>query len=117
MQYNFIEPLETHLANINELPAWCRVLEDEDWQFLKRFLLASGSLKEMARQYGVSYPTVRIRLDRLIAKVEAVESQPKGDAFSHYVAGLLAEGSVSKSVAKRLLAEHRKSVSKESSDG
>ncbi|MFR7651786.1 MAG: DUF2089 family protein, partial [Eggerthella lenta] len=31
-------------------------LDDEDVAFVKRFLLASGSLKEVARQYGVTYP-------------------------------------------------------------
>ena len=34
--------------------------------FIKKFLLASGSLKEVAGLYGVTYPTVRLRLDRLI---------------------------------------------------
>ena len=41
------------------LPPWMTDLEEEDWAFAKRFLLASGSLKEVAAQYGVSYPTVR----------------------------------------------------------
>ena len=48
------------------VPAWMAALEDEDGTFIKKFILASGSLKEMAAQYGVSYPTVRLRLDRLI---------------------------------------------------
>ena len=48
------------------IPEWMADLEDEDVTFVKKFLLASGSLKEMARQYGVTYPTVRLRLDRLI---------------------------------------------------
>ncbi|MSQ94547.1 MAG: DUF2089 family protein [Gemmataceae bacterium] len=47
---------------------WIDLLEDEDVAFLKRFVLASGSLKELAEAYGLSYPTVRLRLDRLIAK-------------------------------------------------
>ena len=45
---------------------WIVNLDDEDVSFIKRFLLASGSLKEMARQYEVTYPTVRLRLDKLI---------------------------------------------------
>ena len=39
-------------------------------EFIKKFMLASGSLKEMARQYGVTYPTVRLRLDKLIQKIK-----------------------------------------------
>ena len=40
------------------IPEWIVNLDDEDVSFIKRFLLASGSLKEMARQYEVTYPTV-----------------------------------------------------------
>ena len=50
------------------MPVWMAELEDEDLAFIKKFLLASGSLKEVASLYGVSYPTVRLRLDRLIQK-------------------------------------------------
>lgn len=53
---------------IEIVPEWMVNLEDEDVVFIKKFLLASGSLKEVARQYGVTYPTVRLRLDRLIQK-------------------------------------------------
>lgn len=53
---------------IEIVPEWMRNLEEEDVVFLKKFVLASGSLKEIASQYGVTYPTVRLRLDRLIQK-------------------------------------------------
>ena len=54
----------------NGASGWMAALAEEDRHFLKRFLLASGSLKALAAEYGVSYPTVRSRLDRLIAKEE-----------------------------------------------
>lgn len=41
----------------------------EHQRFIEIFLLASGSLKEIAAQTGVSYPTVRARLDRIIAEL------------------------------------------------
>lgn len=50
-------------------PIWMSELEEEDTVFIKKFILASGSLKEVAAQYGVTYPTVRLRLDRLIQKL------------------------------------------------
>ncbi len=57
------------------LPALSR-LAREDQEFALAFILRSGSLKEMARLYGVSYPTVRNRLDDLIAHLGAtIESQ------------------------------------------
>ena len=65
------------------LPALSR-LGDEDQQFALAFILGSGSLKEMAKRYGVSYPTVRNRLDDLIARLSAItetpEKQAAGDA-------------------------------------
>lgn len=45
-------------------------LEIEEQRFVELFVLASGSLKEMARVLGVSYPTVRNRLDRLIENLQ-----------------------------------------------
>lgn len=50
---------------IEIVPEWMINFEDEDLVFIKKFLLVSGSLKEMAVQYGVTYPTVRLRLDKL----------------------------------------------------
>ena len=44
------------------IPEWMANLDDEDVTFIKNFLLVSGSLKEAAAMYGVTYPTVRLRL-------------------------------------------------------
>ena len=59
---------------MTSIPEWMEGLEDEDLSFIKKFVLASGSLKEVASVYGVSYPTVRLRLDRLIQKIQLAES-------------------------------------------
>ena len=87
----------------NELPEWVKGLADEDWQFVKRLLLASGSLKDVAQQYGISYPTVRIRLDRLIEKVHILDGQKAKTKFHQQVQLLVAEGRLDVSVAKTLL--------------
>lgn len=58
---------------IEVVPGWMAQLEEEDVAFIKRFVLASGSLKQIAGEYGVTYPTVRLRLDRLIQKIELGE--------------------------------------------
>ena len=58
---------------VEVVPEWMSGLEDEDVNFIKNFLLSSGSLKEIAGQYGVTYPTVRLRLDRLIQKIRLTE--------------------------------------------
>ncbi|WP_394325568.1 DUF2089 family protein [Methanosarcina barkeri] len=54
--------------NIDKIPRWILDLELEDISFIKNFILSSGSLKEVAKIYDVSYPTVRLRLDKLIQK-------------------------------------------------
>ncbi len=48
------------------VPSALMRLSGEQQEFVRQFVLASGSLKEMANLLGVSYPTVRARLDRLI---------------------------------------------------
>ena len=47
---------------LDKIPQWMLALEEEDAAFLKNFLMKSGSLKDIAKLYGVSYPTVRLRL-------------------------------------------------------
>lgn len=54
-------------------------LPPDDQRFVLDFVLCSGSLKEMARRMGLSYPTVRNRLDELIARLEALDPNLKTD--------------------------------------
>ena len=61
------------------LPALSR-LGDEDQQFALAFIRRSGSLKEMAKLYGVSYPTVRNRLDDLIARLNRIAEMHEKEA-------------------------------------
>ncbi|MEW5894813.1 MAG: DUF2089 domain-containing protein [Candidatus Omnitrophota bacterium] len=44
-------------------------LTEDQQQFIELFVLSSGSLKEMAQVLGVTYPTVRARLDQIIEKL------------------------------------------------
>ena len=55
------------------LPVFLQLSQDEQ-QFILRFLLSGGSLKEMAVQMGNSYPTVRNKLDDLISKVKKLNT-------------------------------------------
>ena len=89
------------------VPAWMAALEDEDGTFIKKFILASGSLKEMAAQYGVSYPTVRLRLDRLIQKIRLGE-ESRGDPYEALVKRLAVDDRLDFDTAKLLLSEYRK---------
>ena len=94
------------------LPIWMTGLEDEDAAFIKRFVLASGSLKEMAGQYGVSYPTVRLRLDRLIQKIKLTEDTA-ADPYIAVIKRLAVNEKLDLDTAKILIAEYKKSKNKE----
>ena len=89
------------------LPPWLEELDEEDQQFLRRFVLSSGSLKALCDEYEVSYPTLRARLDRLIAKVQAAEDPRAADAFERKLRVLVADGKVAAAVARELLKAHR----------
>lgn len=86
---------------------WSEYLDIEDMTFIKRLVLASGSLKKVAAEYEVSYPTVRLRLDRLIAKIQVIEDQRIQDPFERLLRAKLAEGKLDADTMRALLAAHR----------
>jgi hypothetical protein len=107
---NFVDfnKVEVYIHFMKEpQPHWLQVLDEEDLQFLKRFVLCSGSLKALCDEYGVSYPTVRARLDRLIAKVQAAEDPKVVDSFQRKLQVLVAEGKMSPTLARELWKAHR----------
>ena len=87
---------------------WIDYLEDDDLSFIKRFVLFSGSLKDLATAYDVSYPTVRLRLDRLIAKIKVYEDSEIQDEFERHLRAIYAEGKLDATNFKRLLAVYRR---------
>ena len=92
---------------IELLPDWMAGLEEEDVAFIKKFILASGSLKEMAGQYGVTYPTVRLRLDRLIQKIRLTEDTA-ADPYIATIKRLAMNEKLDLDTAKVLIAEYKK---------
>ena len=99
---------------IELVPEWMTGLEEEDVAFIKRFILASGSLKEVAGQYGVTYPTVRLRLDRLIQKIRLVEDTA-ADPYIAAIKRLAMDEKLDLDTAKILIAEYKKTRNKEES--
>ncbi|MDD3242249.1 MAG: DUF2089 family protein [Eubacteriales bacterium] len=93
--------------SIQIVPEWMAELDDDDVAFIKRFILASGSLKEMAGQYGVTYPTVRLRLDRLIQKIQ-INSDAAQEPFIALVKRLAVSERLDVETAKLLIGEYKK---------
>jgi len=48
----------------------------EDQVFITAFLRSHGSIKEMEQIFGVSYPTIKARLNRIAGHLEFVETNP-----------------------------------------
>jgi hypothetical protein len=58
-----------------ELPQLAK-LPLEDQVFIAAFVKGHGSIKEMESVFGVSYPTVKARLNRISAQLEFVDTNP-----------------------------------------
>lgn len=92
---------------IEVVPEWMMNLEDEDVSFIKKFLLASGSLKEIANQYSVTYPTVRLRLDKLIQKIQ-ISEDTANEPYISLIKRLAVNDKVDFETAKLLISEYKK---------
>ncbi len=92
---------------LDKIPSWILALEQEDITFIKNFILKSGSLKDIAKLYDVSYPTVRLRLDKLIQKVEMNDKQ-KEEPFSAFIKGLAVDARIDIETAKLIIEKYKK---------
>ena len=100
-------------VNAEQVARWVDALEDEDVSFIKRFVLASGSLKELASVYGISYPTVRLRLDRLIEKIKLLDRRDITSPFERVLRIQHAEGKIDRATLKLLLEAHQAEITRE----
>ena len=91
---------------IDKIPQWILALELEDVTFLKNFVLKSGSLKEIARLYEVSYPTVRLRLNKLIQKIE-LSDQKEEEPFPAFIKGLAVDSRIDLETAKMIIERYK----------
>jgi len=89
---------------------WTEGLEPEELNFVRRFVLASGSLKEMAEEYGVSYPTIRARLDALIAKMRSTLKEQQVTELRRTVRRMVEDGELDLPEARKLLAAGAKDL-------
>ena len=88
---------------------WIDYLSPEDLAFLKRFVLASGTLKQLAQEYGISYPTIRLRLDRLIEKVRLIDEHTSISPFELRLRMAYADGRLDDETFRLLLEAHAES--------
>jgi hypothetical protein len=91
-------------------PLWS--LNDSDLELVMHLVLTSGSLKELAQIYGVSYPTIRSRLDQLIKRLRDVLEERESDAMIGLLDELVAKGEVTASAAQAIVEIHRREPNK-----
>ncbi len=77
-----------------------------------RLVLASGSLKELAQSYQVSYPTIRARVDRLIARLQQLINGLPTDPMNELLADLVERGEMTYSAAVAVRELYRKEKQK-----
>jgi hypothetical protein len=94
------ESCKTKFEGQFEIPALFK-MSQEDLKFVVEFIKSSGSLKEMAQQYQISYPTMRNRLNELIERLQTLEQDQTSKQES--ILQMLESGAISaKEAAKRL---------------
>ena len=87
-----------------ELPPLAR-LTLEDQIFVTAFIRSQGSIKSMEKLFGISYPTVKNRLNSIAGKLEFIEIDPP--APSNEILGELDRGEISVEDAVKKLGGER----------
>ncbi|GAB4074584.1 DUF2089 family protein [Barrientosiimonas marina] len=93
--------------DIKDVPDWILSLDEEDVEFIKKFVVNSGSLKEIAKVYEVSYPTVRVRLDRLIEKIK-LNDAVDNEGFIKFIKQLSIDDRINLEEAKLIISKYKK---------
>lgn len=89
-------------------------LSEEELNLVMQMVLASGSLKDLARVYQVSYPTIRLRVDRLIEHLRQLAHGAKPDPMMQLLAELVERGEITVPAARSVRDLYRQQ--KENSD-
>lgn len=90
----------------DNVPNWILSLEKEDLEFIKKFVMHSGSLKDVAKIYDVSYPTVRIKLDRLIEKIK-LHDEVENEDFIQFIKQLSIDDRIELEEAKLIIEKYK----------
>ena len=84
------------------LPNLVKLLPEER-EFIELFVVSGGSLKDVGQILGISYPTIRAKLDRVISKLK--ELRRLGEEERHSILDRLEKGEIDAKEATRLLRE------------
>ncbi|WP_436646579.1 DUF2089 family protein [Lactiplantibacillus plantarum] len=85
---------------------WFLTLDQADQEFVKQLVYASGSLKQLAKVYQISYPTVRMRLNKVIQKIDLIE-QNDTSTFETKIMQLVIDEKISLDLAKQIIKDFK----------
>lgn len=77
-------------------------LDNEDKEFIELFLQKRGSIKDVGEEIGISYPTVRNRIDRIVGKLGGTVDKKAGRID---ILNMLDNGEITAEKARTLLEE------------
>jgi hypothetical protein len=114
-QPNFLARLRQQLraTNLSAKPSGRHpvlALDEAGMEFVLQLVLASGSLKALAGSHGVSYPTIRSRLDRLIERLQEILADWEADPMAERLADLVEKGEILAPTARALLELHQRDL-------
>ena len=77
-------------------------LPREHLDLIVEFVLQSGSLKDLATAYGVTYPTIRLRVDKVVERLRAAVDGKQPDPLKELLGQLVERGEISVSGARSI---------------
>lgn len=95
------------MLKYNDIPNWIVGLEQEDLELIKKMTIYSGSLKELAKEYNVTYPTIRLKINKLIKKIKDSEKD-EPDLYIEKIKALALNDKISIEVAKELIKDYQR---------
>lgn len=94
------------MLKYNDIPNWILKLNLDELEFIRKIIVNSGSLKELAKEYNITYPTIRNKLNRLIEKINS-SNEENQDEYIEKIKKLTLEDKIDLDVAKELIKEYK----------
>lgn len=94
------------MLKYNDIPNWFLKLNLDELEFIRKIIVNSGSLKELAKEYNITYPTIRNKLNKLIEKINS-SNEENQDEYIEKIKKLTLEDKIDLDVAKELIKEYK----------
>ena len=94
------------MLKYNDIPNWILKLNLDELEFIRKIIVNSGSLKELAKEYNITYPTIRNKLNKLIEKINS-SNEENQDEYIEKIKKLTLEDKIDLDVAKELIKEYK----------